>query len=183
MRGFTVGTAALLATAAWTGPAVADGVEVRHAWARATVEGMYATGVFLVIDNESGRDVRLVGGTSAAAEAVEVHTMVSTVEGQMMMRRLKDGLPVPAGATVELRPGAEHVMLIGLRRPLAPGDTVPLALEFSDGGTVRVAAAVRGRARDGRHDDHHGDHHDDRHDDDHHHDDHHGGRGDGHHDH
>lgn len=174
MRGFTIGTAALLAVAAWTAPAAADGVEVRHAWARATVAGMYATGVFLVIDNESGRDVRLVGGTSAAAEAVEVHAMVSTVEGQMMMRRLKDGLPVLAGTAVELRPGAEHVMLIGLRRPLAPGDTVPLALEFSDGGTVRVAAAVRGRGRDGRHDDHHGDHH---------HDDHHGGRDDGHHDH
>lgn len=196
MKGSAAGTAlaVLMSAAAWAGPAGAGDVEVRHAWARATVEGMRATGVFLVIDNESGRDVRLVGGASGAAEAVEVHTMETGGEGEMRMRPLEGGLPVPAGAVAELKPRAEHLMLIGLREPLAPGGTVPLVLEFADGATIAVRAEVRGRGRGGRHrrgerhddhhdgrrSEHHDDHHDGRHDE--HHDDHHDGRG-GHHDH
>lgn len=143
-----------LLAAAWTGAVRAEGVEVRHAWVLATVEGMRATGAFLVIDNESGRDVRLVGGTSTAAKAVEIHAMETGGEGEMRMRPLAGGLLVPAGTVAELKPGGEHLMLIGLRHALAPDETVPLVLEFADGERIPVEAEIRPRDRNGagRHD-------------------------------
>ena len=39
-------------------------------------------------------------------------------------------------------PGGYHVMLIGLRAPLAAGDTVPLSLLFDDGSAARLQLTV-----------------------------------------
>jgi periplasmic copper chaperone A len=48
----------------------------------------------------------------------------------MRMRELPDGLPLPAGQPVELKPGGYHVMLMDLKRSLKAGDTVAVSLVF-----------------------------------------------------
>ncbi len=50
----------------------------------------------------------------------------------MKMRALKEGLELPAGKTVELKPGSFHVMLMDLKMPLLSGTTVPVTLAFVD---------------------------------------------------
>jgi periplasmic copper chaperone A len=52
-------------------------------------------------------------------------------------------IKVPAGGSVQLKPGSYHIMLIGLTHPLAAGQSFPVTLKFQDAGTVKVQAHVR----------------------------------------
>jgi copper(I)-binding protein len=82
-----------------------------------------------------------VSATSSVAEKVELHE-VRNEAGVMAMRPI-DKLSVPAGGVVELKPGGYHVMLLGLKRDLNPGDSVPVTLTFQKSAPVTVNAQVR----------------------------------------
>jgi copper(I)-binding protein len=64
-------------------------------------------------------------------------------DGMMMMRQL-DSVEVPAGGNLEFKPGGNHVMLIGLERPLVACERFPLTLRFKDAGDVELIVEVRG---------------------------------------
>jgi periplasmic copper chaperone A len=117
-------------------------VTVSQAWSRETAPGQQVGGAFMTITNRSKVADRLVSGSSSQASEVQVHT-VSIDGGVMRMRQLVDGLEIPAGGTVMLRPGSFHIMLIGLRQPLARGSHVPVTLRFSQAGRVTVRLAVQ----------------------------------------
>lgn len=109
--------------------AFAQSIEVRDPWVRAAVPGQMATGAFMKITAREGS--RLVSASSPVAGVTEVHEM--KMEGNIMkMRALQAGLELPAGKTVELKPGGYHVMLMDLKGPLAKDSTVPLTLVFKD---------------------------------------------------
>lgn len=111
------------------GTVYAQSVEIRDAWARATVKGQTATGAFMKITARDG--ARLIGASSPAAGVTEVHEM--KMEGDIMkMRAVQGGLDLPAGKTVELKPGGYHMMMMDLKAPLAKDSTVPLTLVFKD---------------------------------------------------
>ena len=132
--------AALMAAAASTA-AVAQSVEVKDPWVRAAVPGQMATGAFMKITAKDG--ARLVAASSPVAGVTEVHEM--KMEGNIMkMRALEAGLELPAGKTVELKPGGYHVMLMDLKGPLAKDSTVPLTLVFKDakGAESRIELKV-----------------------------------------
>jgi copper(I)-binding protein len=46
------------------------------------------------------------------------------------------------GDSVRLRPGGRHVMLEGLRRPLAAGDSLRAVLRFRRAGALAITAPV-----------------------------------------
>ncbi len=100
---------------------------------------------FLTIRNTGGEDDRLLAASSPAVASVEIHEM-SMADGQMTMRALPEGLAIPAGGEVQLAPGGLHLMLIGVREPLAAGQTLPVELRFEKAGAVTVALAVTARA-------------------------------------
>jgi copper(I)-binding protein len=83
----------------------------------------------------------LLSASSPAADKVEIHTMTMD-NGIMRMRPLPNGIIVPPGSTASLKPGANHIMLIGLKAPLAQGTLVPLTLNFAKAGPVRVQLKV-----------------------------------------
>lgn len=117
---------------------------VQDAWVRGTVAQQKATGAFMRITSTQGGT--LVSASSSAAGMVEIHEM--TMEGSTMkMRALSQGLALPAGKVVELKPGGYHVMLMDLKAPLKTGDTVPLTLvvQGKDGKkeTVELNAPVK----------------------------------------
>jgi copper(I)-binding protein len=114
---------------------------VERAWSRATVVGQQAGGVFCVIRNAGTAADRLLSATCPLAPTVEIHEIVDD-HGVMRMRAITGGLEVAAGATAELKPGSNHIMLIGLSAPLARGSTVPLTLRFAVAGEVTVRAEV-----------------------------------------
>lgn len=99
----------------------------------------------------------LVSAAGDVAERVELHTHVEE-DGVMKMREMKDGALVPAGETIEFRPGGMHIMLIGLEKPLTEGESFPLVLTFEKAGAIEVEVKVE--ARHGGHGEHekHGEH-------------------------
>ena len=137
MTRIRIGLAGLLLLASCTdsGP---PRLSVRDAWTRETVPGQTAAAVYLTIDNEGGRD-RLVQVWTPAAASASLHSS-SNDGGVARMRPLPDGLEIPAGGRVVLKPGGDHIMLTGLGLVLRRGDGIALRLGFerSDARTVRV---------------------------------------------
>jgi len=131
-----------MAATGWCSPLAAAQVDVDAAWVRGTVEGQTATAAYLRLHSDTG--ARLVSITSPAAARCSVHEMKMS-ENLMRMRAL-DALSIPAGGTVELKEGGDHIMLEGLTRTLKAGDAVPLTLTFVDSAgrrwTVDVQAPV-----------------------------------------
>lgn len=121
--------------------ASAADITVSGAWIRATPGGAKVAGGFLEIANAGAAADRLTGGTIDAAGRVEVHEM--TMDGDVMrMRELADGLEIPAGGAVSLRPGSFHLMLMDLARPLKEGETVTGTLRFEKAGELPVTFMV-----------------------------------------
>lgn len=122
------GTLALATMAAALAQPAAPAVRVDGAWARASVQGQTGTGAFMALT--AREPLKLVAVASPAAGVAEVHEM--KVEGDVMRMRAIDALDLPAGKTVELKPGGYHVMLLDLKAPLMKDSVVPLTLVFRD---------------------------------------------------
>lgn len=114
---------------------------IDRAWSRATPPAAKVGAGYLVVTNGGQTPDRLTAASSPAAGRVEVHEMQMD-GGVMRMRELAQGLAVPPGATVELKPGGYHLMLMELRAPLAAGATVPVTLVFERAGRVDIQLKV-----------------------------------------
>ena len=114
--------------------AFAQNVTVTDAWARATVQGQKATGAFMKITAKD--NAKLVGVSSPVAGVAEIHEMKMDKD-VMRMAALPNGLDLPAGKAVELKPGSYHVMLMDLKAPLVKDTTVPLTLTLQDAKGVK----------------------------------------------
>jgi len=132
----------LAVAAALSLPAAAS-VTATDAWVRGTVPAQKSTGAFVTLT--STEDARVVSVTTPAASSAQIHE--SLMDGGRASMRHVESLRLPAGRSVELRPGGYHVMLEGLARPLAEGERVPLTFTIEDQGgrrtRVEVDAAVR----------------------------------------
>lgn len=137
------------------GAASAQTVDIKDAWVRTAVPGQSATGAFMKITAKDG--ARLVTASSPVAGVTEVHEM--KMDGDVMkMRAVAGGLDLPAGKTVELKPGGYHIMLMDLKAPLPKDSSVPLTLVFKDAKGVEskvdikapVAAVMPGAKADGQ---------------------------------
>ncbi|GAA0647390.1 copper chaperone PCu(A)C [Brevundimonas lenta] len=114
-------------------------VTVTDALCRPTPVGRQMTGCYMTL-TASGDD-RLVSIASPVAGRIEIHE--SKIEGgMMMMTEMANGVPLPAGQAVELKPGGNHIMLLAVADPLTVGETVPLTLTFASAAPVEVAAPV-----------------------------------------
>jgi copper(I)-binding protein len=122
MKRFTF--AALLCSTLFSLPVLAQ-VAVSEPWIRGTVAQQKATGAFMLLKAE--RDSRLVAAKSPVAGVVEIHEMAMEKD-VMKMRALPNGLELPAGKTVELKPGGYHVMLMDLKQQMKEGETIPMTL-------------------------------------------------------
>jgi copper(I)-binding protein len=126
------------AMAAATGAEVSAGdLTISGGFTRATLPGAPVAGGFLTITNSGTEDDRLVAVTTSIAKEAQIHEMA--LENEIMkMRRLEDGLVIPAGETVTLAPGGYHLMFMGLTGAIAEGDAVAVTLTFERGGDVAI---------------------------------------------
>ncbi|MFC5371496.1 copper chaperone PCu(A)C [Brevundimonas faecalis] len=115
-------------------------VTVADAWCRPTPNGAKVGGCYVTLT--AGSDDRLLSVSTALAESAQIHEM-KMENGVMSMGELKDGLPLPAGQKVELKPGSTHVMLMGLRDPLVDGGVASFTLTFEKAPAIGVHAAVK----------------------------------------
>ena len=135
MRYLALAAGLVIASTALAQPAQ---LEVNNAWARATA-GKADTGVAYVAIQSPTAD-RLVSLSTPVAKKAELHTM--SMQGMVMKMRPLSGLDIPAGQPVTLKPGGEHIMLMGLSQPLRAGQTFPLTLDFEKAGSRTVTVTV-----------------------------------------
>jgi periplasmic copper chaperone A len=146
----------------------AGDIKISEPWARTSPMVAGAGAAYMVIENKASAADFLVGGSSDVAKAVEVHETVAMPEssaapaasagigmespaassgmatgGSMMGMQKMDRLEIPAGGSVELKPGSYHIMLIGLTRELKAGEKIDITLKFEKAGDVKVTAEVR----------------------------------------
>lgn len=140
-----IGVAALLLLALAATPLAAHEtgsgtLRVEHAWARATAGSATVGAAYLTVFNEGAEMDRLMAAATPLAARAELHAVA--IEGGVMTMRLVDAVEVHPGEPVVLRPGGIHIMLIGLRRPLKEGETIPMQLAFERGGVVELRLTV-----------------------------------------
>lgn len=138
--------AALAALAACGGRPPSGMVAVHDGWVRETTAGVTVSAGYARIENGTGQNVRLTGADTPAAGRVEIHNVIDD-GGVMRMRPLAEGLEVPAGETVELRPGSYHLMLLDLQRPLRGGERIPVTFRFGTNAPVTASFEVRTAAQ------------------------------------
>jgi periplasmic copper chaperone A len=114
-------------------------VTLSDAWARATPGGAQTAAAYLTLQSPTGD--RLTAVATPAAQKAELHTM--TMDGGVMKMRQVDGIDLPPGQAVTLKPGGYHIMLTGLAEPLQEGQSVPLTLTFAKAGNREVTATVQ----------------------------------------
>ena len=130
-------SSSLLALGLITGAQAADSLTFSNAWVRATPPNAKVAGGFVEIRNAGKSADRLVSASSDVAERVEIHEMKMAGE-VMQMRQLTEGLAIPAGQSVQLKPGSYHLMLMAPKQPIAEGQKVPITLVFEKAGKRAV---------------------------------------------
>jgi copper(I)-binding protein len=109
-------------------------VVASNGWVRAVPPGTRVSAAYLELKNNGSKDDRLISASSPLAGVVELHNVRSDA-GVISMYPV-EGIPLPAGGGVELKPGSYHIMLIDLQHQPKPGDTVEVVLQFEQAGSL-----------------------------------------------
>ena len=118
-----------------------ENVTIEDAWVKSAEEGMSAG--FGTLVNSGADDVTVVSVASEASNMLELHETVENEAGEMVMREKDGGFIIPAGGSLALEPGANHIMMMELTGPLAAGSDVTFTLTFSDDSTFEFTAPVK----------------------------------------
>jgi periplasmic copper chaperone A len=124
-------------------PVAAGDLEITVAAIKAMTPGQPVGGGYLTIVNKGKADDRLVSvSLDEGAKRVELHEMAMNND-VMTMRKLNDGILLPAGQTVEMKPGGLHLMIMGVKKPFKAGEVVHATLVFEKAGQVELAIPVQ----------------------------------------
>jgi len=116
-------------------------ISVSNAWVRAMPPSATNSAAYMIITNNSSKEVVISSVSSDIAGATEIHQMSDTND-IMHMAPIAD-LHIPAYGKVRLKSGGFHIMLINLKKPTKEGDIVPVTLHFKDGNRVEIDAQVK----------------------------------------
>ncbi|MHA7133695.1 copper chaperone PCu(A)C [Oerskovia turbata] len=122
-------------------PTGAAALSVADPWVKAADGDM--TAAFGTLTNASDTEVRIVSAASDAASSVELHETATGADGATVMQEKEGGILLAPGATHELAPGGDHLMLMGLTAPVLPGQDVTVTLTTEDGSTFVLTAPAR----------------------------------------
>ena len=130
-----------LAAATLALPAMAQEIHILDTYARSASPTAQTGAAFMLIENIGDADDRLIGANSPVAQMAQIHTHREE-GGVMKMVHVEDGLPVPAGETLFLERGGNHIMFMGLTESFEQGKTVPLTLVFEKSGEITLDIPV-----------------------------------------
>lgn len=123
-------------------PALANDLMVIEGFARASLTPGATTGVaYLKISNRGSEPDLLLAIESPGAAMAELHES-KTVDGVATMPGVK-AIEIAPGATVEMKPGGLHLMLMGLKAPLKQGSELPLDVKFARAGKISARLLVK----------------------------------------
>lgn len=140
---FAAAAVLALALPAAAADTAADGpITVTGGFVLVSHEHAMSGAAFMRLENTQQVEDRLVAAASDVAQRVELHTHIEDDQGVMRMVEVEEGFPLPAGGHHDLARGGDHVMFMGLTRPLAEGDSVTLRLEFEQAGVLTLELPV-----------------------------------------
>jgi len=114
---------------------------VHGAWAR-TADSAATTAAYLTFVNRDSMTVRVTSWSSPDAQAVELHQTMN-MNGMMSMMPITSPAEIEPGDSLQLVPGAKHLMVIGLKKRAVAGDSITIVLATDAGRSVRFGAQVR----------------------------------------
>jgi len=117
-------------------------ISIEGAWAPHTGKRSFSAAVYLTIRNIGDELLVLEGVETPAATTAMLHQSIET-DGIMSMDHVAE-LEIPAGGSASLTPGAYHIMLTQLKKPLARGEVFPLTLSFKHVGDVTIMVEITG---------------------------------------
>ena len=125
-----------------TGALAADSIVVEDPYVRSSGKSAKAGAAFMVIQNQSDIDDRLISAASDVAKKIELHTHKVDEDGVASMVHVEEGFIIPAGETHILKRGGDHVMFMGLNAPFEQGEMVPVTLIFEQAGEFKIEVPV-----------------------------------------
>lgn len=119
----------------------AGNLHIEHPWSLLLPANSENGAAYFVVANQGQDADRLLGADTERAASAEIHQHVAK-DGMMKMQKV-EGVDIPSGGKVVFAPGQYHLMLFGLKKPLADGERFPLTLHFQKAGDVKVEVAVQ----------------------------------------
>ena len=114
-------------------------IAVESGWARASISKNGAAYAKLV--NNGKIADRLIAVKSPAARRVQLHTHI--MDGNIMkMRRVEGGIAIAPGKSVTMKPGGNHIMLMGLQKKLVAGEQFPLIFVLEKAGEIKAVIRI-----------------------------------------
>jgi copper(I)-binding protein len=122
-------------------PAAKPAVAIADAWVREAPPGARALGGYMTVTNRGKKPLTLKGVSSPLFGSVEMHTIVQE-EGRMRMKQVME-LAIAPGASLQLKPGDKHLMLMQPKQTFKAGQTIALTLDFGKDGTHKLDVEVK----------------------------------------
>ena len=139
-----------------TTAASTEAVTVTAPWARVTAAEAKTSAAYMTIASKDGDVLTKASVPASIAGMAQLHETTTSGESMDSMDEMDDDsmtamkgmkevakIDIPAGGSVQLKPGGYHIMLMELAKPIAAGDTVPVTLTFEKAGEVTVDAVAR----------------------------------------
>jgi len=121
-----------------------NSIEVSNYWVRSALSGGNSA-AYMLLTNDTGQADQLIGASSDAATAVEIHLSQMSTDGVMQMIH-QQSVAIGSGAELELKPGSYHMMLIGLKQDLNVGDHITLTIHFNNHADITLTVPVQDTA-------------------------------------
>ena len=138
--GFALVLAVFLAGAVGAHEYDLDKLTIGHPWTTVTHGALRTAAVYVTFVNDGAKGDKLLKVSAPNATQASIHTNIK--DGDVMRMREVDSVEIPAGKTVELKPGGMHIMLMGLDHSLKDGEMLPLTLTLANEGEVKVEVMV-----------------------------------------
>ena len=117
------------------------GIQIHMAWSGALPPVAKNGAAYLMIHNYSKVDDKIVGATTPIAKQVMFHSNETRDGATIMVHH--NTIDLKIGKAITFKPGQQHIMLMGLTKPLVTGDTYPLTLMFAHSDPITVDVKVK----------------------------------------
>ena len=132
----------------FSSPVMAEGtISLSNAWINEAPPTVSILAGYVNISNQSTQEITLLDITSPVFTKIEIHHSRVDADGMAHMEK-QTGLPIPAGETIEFKPGGYHLMLFNPDSIQKTGQTIPLDFYFSNGQNYAVEAKIERRSNE-----------------------------------
>ncbi|WOD08987.1 copper chaperone PCu(A)C [Marinomonas sp. GJ51-6] len=106
-------------------------LEISRTNLKANIPSSDNTAAYMLVENLTKDDVRIIGAETDVAEFAELHS--HRMDGDRMIMRHEKYIDVDAGESVRFAPNGYHIMLIGLKQRVKHGEQAKIVLKYDDG--------------------------------------------------